>query len=159
MLKLILPAIHLFGLVGFILYKTKGPFFQFMKDRQRDISEGLNRSKSQAKAAAERKKEIENKLASLDGEKALIAKEWEEKRLKQVQVVQESTARVIAQARREAEQNRVALEAGVAADALGDFKRAVLARAMEKIQKALTPEVQSRLQKRFLNEISDGGAR
>jgi F0F1-type ATP synthase membrane subunit b/b' len=159
MLKLILPAIHLFGLVGFILYKTKGPFFQFMKDRQREISEGLNRSKTQTNAAAERKKEIEAKLATLENEKALIAKEWEEKRIKQVQALQESSVRVVAQTKREAEQNRIALEAGVAADALAEFKRAVLGRAMEKIQKSLTPEIQARLQKQFLNEISDGGAR
>lgn len=159
MLKLILPAIHLFGLVGFILYKTKSPFFQFMKDRQREISEGLNRSKTQANAAADRKKEIEAKLATLENEKALIAKEWEEKRIKQVQALQESSARVVAQTKREAEQNRIALEAGVAAEALAEFKRAVLGRAMEKIQKSLTPEVQARLQKQFLNEISGGGAR
>ena len=159
MLKLILPAIHLFGLVGFILYKTKSPFFQFMKDRQRDISEGLNKSKTQANAAAERKKEIEAKLATLESEKAVIAREWEEKRIKQVQTVQESSARVIAQTRREAEQNRVALESGVAAEALADFKRAVMVRAMEKIQKSLSPEIQVRLQKQFLNEISGGGAR
>lgn len=157
MLKLILPAIHLFGLVGFILYKTKGPFFQFMKERQREISEGLNRSKTQASAAAERKKEIEAKLAMLQSEKALIVKEWEEKRIKQVQALQESAARVVAQIKREAEQNRVALEAGVAAEALAEFKRAVLVRAMEKIQKSLTPEVQARLQKQFLSEISGGG--
>ena len=159
MLKLILPAIHLFGLIGFIIYKARSPFFQFMKDRQRDISEGLNRSKTQANAAAKMKKEIEAKWATLEGEKAMIAKEWEDKRLSQAQVVQESAVRVVAQTRREAEQNRVALEAGVAAEALGDFKRAVLARAMEKIQKSLTPEVQARLQKQFLNEISGGGAR
>ena len=159
MLKLILPAIHLFGLVGFILYKTKSPFFQFMKDRQREISEGLNRSKTQANAAAERKKEIEAKLATLESEKALIVKEWEEKRIKQVQALQESSARVVAQTKREAEQNRVALEASVAAETLAEFKRAVLGRAMEKIQKSLTPEVQARLQEQFLNEISGGGAR
>jgi F0F1-type ATP synthase membrane subunit b/b' len=159
MLKLILPAIHLFGLVGFILYKTKSPFFQFMKDRQRDISEGLNKSKTQANAAAERKKEIEAKLAKLENEKAVIAKEWEEKRVKQERAIQESAARVISQTRREAEQNRVALESGVASEALGDFKRTVLARAMEKIQKSLSPEVQTRMQKQFLNEISGGGAR
>ncbi len=159
MLKLILPAIHLFGLVGFILYKTKSPFFQFMKDRQRDISEGLNRSKTQANAAAERKKEIEAKLATLENEKAAIAKEWEEKSQKQARAVQDSAVRVIAQTRREAEQNRIALESGVAAEALADFKRAVMVRAMEKIQKSLNPEVQARLQKQFLNEISGGGAR
>jgi F0F1-type ATP synthase membrane subunit b/b' len=159
MLKLILPAIHLFGLVGFILYKTKSPFFQFMKDRQRDISEGLNRSKTQANAAAERKKEIEAKLATLENEKAAIAKEWEEKSQKQARAVQDSAVRVIDQTRREAEQNRIALESGVAAEALADFKRAVMVRAMEKIQKSLSPEVQARLQKQFLNEISGGGAR
>jgi F0F1-type ATP synthase membrane subunit b/b' len=159
MLKLILPAIHLFGLVGFILYKTRSPFFRFMKDRQREISDGLNRSKTQASAAAERKKEIEAKLATLESEKVLIAKEWEEKRLKQVQVIQESAARVIAQTRREAEQNRVALEASVASEALVGFRRAVLVRAMEKIRGSLSAEVQARLQKQFLNEISGGGAR
>jgi F0F1-type ATP synthase membrane subunit b/b' len=159
MLKLILPAIHLFGLVGFILYKTKSPFFQFMKDRQRDISEGLNKSKTQAAAATERKKEIEAKLATLENQKAMIGKEWEEKRIKQAQAVQESSARVISQTRREAEQNRVALETGVAAETLSDFKRAVLVRAMEKIQKSLSPEIQARLQKQFMNEISGGGAR
>jgi F0F1-type ATP synthase membrane subunit b/b' len=159
MLKLILPAIHLFGLVGFILYKAKSPFFQFMKDRQRDISEGLNKSKTQANMAAQRKKEIEAKFSMLESEKNMIAKEWEEKRLKQSQAVQESAVRVIAQTRREAEQNRVALESGVASEALSDFKRAVMVRAMEKIQKSMSPEIQSRLQKQFLNEISGGGAR
>ncbi len=159
MLKLILPAIHLFGLVGFILYKAKSPFFQFMKDRQRDISEGLNKSKTQANMAAQRKKEIEAKFSMLESEKNMIAKEWEEKRQKQSQAVQESAVRVIAQTRREAEQNRVALESGVAAETLADFKRAVLVQAKEKIQKSLSPEIQARLQKRFLNEISGGGAR
>jgi hypothetical protein len=73
--------------------------------------------------------------------------------------MQESAVRVIAQTRREAEQNRVALESGVASEALSDFKRAVMVRAMEKIQKSMSPEIQSRLQKQFLNEISGGGAR
>jgi F0F1-type ATP synthase membrane subunit b/b' len=157
MLKLILPAIHLFGLVGFILYKVRGPFFEFMRVRQRDISEGLNRSRKQAQEAAERKREIESKLGALDREKETIAREWKEKLAQQGRALEESSVRIIEQMKREADQNRVALEAVVRKETVAAFRKAVLARAQEKIETALDADVHARLHAKFAQDLSGGG--
>jgi F0F1-type ATP synthase membrane subunit b/b' len=158
MMKLILPAIHLFGLVAFILYKVKTPFFRFLNDRQKEISDGLGRAKTQAESAARRKIEIEARLATLDREKALIAGEWKEKLARQTSALQDSSARVIAQMKREAEQNRKALEAAMGQDELLAFRRAVMKRASEKIESALDAGAHLRLREKFVREIQSSGA-
>jgi F0F1-type ATP synthase membrane subunit b/b' len=158
MMKLILPALHLFGLVAFILYKVKTPFFRFLIDRQKEISDGLGKAKTQAESAAKRKREIETRLATLDREKAIIATEWKEKLARQSAALQESSARVIAQMRREADQNRKALEAAMGRDELLAFRKAVMKRASEKIGSSLDAGVHARLREKFVSEIQSGGA-
>ncbi len=156
MLKLILPAIHLFGLIGFIVYKTKTPFFQFMKDRQKDIFEGLNKSAKQAADAASRKKEIELKLSSLESEKSAIASEWKQKEAAHAAALKDSSVRIIAQMRAESEQNKKAMAASLGAETMAGFKKAVLAQAQAKISQSLNAETHQKLNERFLSDVASG---
>jgi F0F1-type ATP synthase membrane subunit b/b' len=79
--KLLWPAINLIGLLGFIAYKTKAPFFSFVRGRRSEIFEGLNKSKIQVEEAQKRRAEIDSRLSGLELEKSKIASEWKEKSL------------------------------------------------------------------------------
>jgi F0F1-type ATP synthase membrane subunit b/b' len=153
---LIWPAVNLILLVGFVVYKTKHPFREFMVTRHKGIFEGLNRSKLQAASAAQRKKEIDAKLANLDAEKVVIANEWIERQIQQVAAVRESSVRVIAQMHNEAKQNKSALEISLQADMLRNFKRNVIAQAETKIAHALNPGVHGQINHNFIDEVSTG---
>jgi F0F1-type ATP synthase membrane subunit b/b' len=155
--KLIWPAINLFGLVGFILYKTRTPFLEFVSGRRAEIFDGLNRSRAQAQETARRRKEVEAKLAGLDAEKAAIFAEWKEKELLQTQAIRESSVRVVAQMKREAEQSKMALEGQTRIAIERGFRKAVLAQAEQKIIQQLNPEVHSRIA-RGLSAVFERGA-
>jgi F0F1-type ATP synthase membrane subunit b/b' len=155
---LILPALNFIILIGFIVYKTKHPFKQFMTNRHRDVFEGLNRSKVQAANAAQKQKEVEAKLANLDAEKVTIAGEWKERQAQQTVALHESSARVIAQMRKELEQNKHALEVSLQGDMLKNFKRNVIAQAEVKIKAALNPETHAKLNQEFTQEVGKGAS-
>ena len=156
--KLLLPAIHLVALLGFIVYKVKSPFVQFMKDRYQEVYDGLNRSKIQAAEVDAKKKEIETKLASLDSTRQKIAGEWSARQAEQTRSIQDSTQRVISQMNKEAEQNKKAFENGLQQVVLKNFSKTVLTQAETKIKQGLTPEALKGLNDRFAQELSRGGA-
>ncbi len=156
--KLVLPAIHLVALLGFIFYKVKSPFVQFMKDRYQEVYDGLNRSKIQAAEVDAKKKEIETKLASLDSTRQKIAGEWSVRQSEQTRSIQDNTQRVISQMNKEAEQNKKAFENGLQQLVLKNFSKTVLTQAETKIKQGLTPEAQKSLNDRFAQELSHGGA-
>ena len=133
---LILPALNLLLLLGFLVYKSKGPFLDFVRGRRLEIFDGLNRSKTQAEAAEKRRQEVEAKLSTLDQEKSRIFAEWKEKEAAQTKAVLESSARVLAQLKVEAEQNKKALEDQVRASIERNFRRAVIAQAEQKLSRA-----------------------
>jgi F0F1-type ATP synthase membrane subunit b/b' len=153
---LIFPAINLILLLGFIVYKTKHPFKEFMQKRHRDVFEGLNRSKVQAENAAQRQKEVEAKLSHLDAEKKVIVAEFKEREAQQIVAIRESSQRVIAQMRKETEQNKKALEISLEADMLRGFKRNVIAQAEIKIKAALNAETHAKLNQGFTQELGSG---
>ena len=156
MKELIFPAVNLIILLGFIVYKTKHPFYAFMKHRHHVIFDGLNRSKLQAANAAERKKEVEAKLANLDALKAEISAEWKLRSIAQGKAIQESSARVVAQMRKEADQNKKALEVSLQEDILRGFRRNVLVQVEAKVKQALTSEIHTKLNQDFAKEVSAG---
>jgi F0F1-type ATP synthase membrane subunit b/b' len=155
---LIWPAVNLVILVGFVVYKTKHPFRVFMVTRHKSIFDGLNKSKLHAAAVAQKKKDIEAKLANLDAEKVEIANEWIERQIQQVAAVRESSARTVAQMHHEAKQNKHALEISLRADMLRNFKRNVIVQAEAKIAHALNSGTHGKINHNFIEEVSTGAS-
>lgn len=151
--KLILPAIHLALLVGFIIYMVKTPFGEFIRGRHKTISEGLSRSKNQAREAEAKKKEVEAKLSSLELEKQKINAEWKEREAAQFKIVQESSERIIAQMKREAEQNKKSLEEFYKAEAIKSVGALVMAQAESKIRQGLNTDSHRKINDRFASEL------
>ena len=153
--KLILPAIHLAIVVGFIIYMVKTPFGNFIRTRHKDVFEGLNKSKIQARDAEAKKKEVEAKLSSLELEKQKIVAEAKEREAAQIKAIQESSQRILAQMKAEAEQNKKALEAQYQAEALKSVATQVLSQAEAKIRQGLNADTHRKLNDRFAAEISN----
>jgi F0F1-type ATP synthase membrane subunit b/b' len=156
--KLLWPAINLFGLVAFLVYKTKTPFMDFVRGRRVEIFEGLNKSKNQAQAAADRRKEVEAKIATLDQEKNKIFSEWKEKETIQTRAIQESSARILSQLKVEAVQNKKSLEEQTRIAISRGFRRSVLAQAEQKIGQALNPEVHGKIARNLTAQLERGAS-
>ena len=156
--KLLWPAINLFGLVAFLVYKAKGPFMDFVRGRRVEIFDGLNKSKIQAQAAADRRKEIEAKIATLDQEKSKIFSEWKEKESTQTKAIQESSVRILAQLKVEAEQNKKTLEEQTRIAISRGFRRSVLAQAEQKIGQGLNAEVHSKIARGLTAQLERGAS-
>ena len=154
---LILPALNLLILIGFIVYKTKLPFYQFMQKRRDDVYEGLNRSKVQAKDAALKKSEIEAKFKSLEQIKATIRAEWKQRESQQIAALRDSSERIILQMGKEGEQNKRALEQALQRDILREFKQKILLQAETKIKQNLSPEIHLNLNENFIKEVQQNG--
>ena len=153
---LIFPFLNFALLLGFIIYKTKGPFSNFMKKRHSDVFEGLNKSKTQAALAEARRKEVEFKLVGLETEKRAIAAEWTDRRAQQEKALHESSKRIVAQMKTEAEQNKKALEISLQADMLKNFRRNVIAQAEIKIKSSLSPQVHAQINQKFIQDVAKG---
>jgi F-type H+-transporting ATPase subunit b len=151
--KLILPAINFAILIGFLTFKLKTPFMQFIQDRHKTITEGLSRSKLQAAEAESKKKEIDAKLSSIELEKQKIIAEWKEIELQQIHQLQEGTKNVLAAMKLEAERNRKALEESIRSETIRSIGRLILVQANEKIAKGLNPEVHKRINGQFAKEL------
>jgi F0F1-type ATP synthase membrane subunit b/b' len=141
MQQLILPALNFALLIGFLTYKVRTPFKDYVKGRHKEIFEGLNRSKTQAAEAASRKKDIDAKLAGLDQERVQISAEWKEREAQQIVAMRESSARLIAQMRNEAVRNKAALEETTRLQAMSAIRQLILKQAEETIRKGLNPQV------------------
>ena len=156
MQALIFPAINFIILLSFIIYKTKAPFFQFMKKRHQDVFDGLNKSKVQAATAAAKKAEVELKLSKLDSEKATIQAEWKSKETQQIKALGESTERIMAQMKAEAIQNKKSLEVTLQSEMTRNFNRAVIAQAEQKIKAALNAETHAKINQTFVKDVGVG---
>jgi len=151
--KLILPAIHLSVLLGFIIYKTKGPFMSFVRTRHQDVNEGLNRSKIQAAQAESKKKEVESKFASLQAEKEKIFSEWKEREQAQLASIKDNSQKLLSMMKSESEQNKKALEETIRAQIMKKFAEQIVVQAEEKIKKGLTAESQAKMNEQFMKEV------
>ncbi|MBU6152716.1 MAG: hypothetical protein KGP28_00310 [Bdellovibrionales bacterium] len=154
--KLFWPAINLFGLLGFLAYKTKAPFFDFVSGRRKEIFVGLNKSKAQFEEAERRRAEAESKLELLGVETRQIESEWSQKSVLQAETIRQSSARVIAQMKIEAEQNRLALIEQIRGSIRTTFRKAILSSAEQKILQALTPEDHVKINARIVGQILRG---
>lgn len=153
MSTLLLPFIHLAALLGFIVYKTKTPFTQFVRGRHHEILTGLNKSKLQAAEAAQRKAEIESKLHGLEAEKQAIFAEFKEREAQQIRALQESSQRVLAQIKADADLNRKSLEAGFRSETLRSFSLLVINKAEQKLKSAMSPEAHKKINDEFIKEL------
>lgn len=151
---LLWPFVHFAALVGFIVYKAKTPFGQFIQTRHKEVFEGLNRSKLQAAEAAQKKAEIESKLSGLESEKRQIIAEWKEREIQQIKAAQESSSRVVAQLRSDAELNKKALEETFRSETAKAIGLLVLARAEQKIKAAMNAEVHKKVNDGFIRELT-----
>jgi len=152
--KLILPAVHLFGLVAFIIYKTKGSFVQFMETRHNEMSDGLNKAKIQAASAEAKKKEIEAKFAGLEKEKNMIIAEWKEKEAAQIKSIRESSAKLIVQMTVEAEQNKKSLEQQIRNQVMKKIAEQIIVQVEDKVKKGLNEQTHKGMIDQFINEVS-----
>ncbi len=154
--KLFWPAINLFGLLGFIAYKVKGPFFDFIHSRRSEIFEGLNKSKTQLESAAKKKAEVEARISRLDLETREIASEWAQKSASQTESIRQSSARVIEQMKIEAEQNKLALVEQTRTSIRLTFKKAILQAAEQKILQSLNPAIHAKMNEHLAGEVTRG---
>ena len=152
--SLILPAIHLSILLGYIFYKTKPAFLEFMRTRHLTVTEGLNKSKKQALDVEAKKKEVDAKLSNFASEKQKIVAEWKEKEGLQTKVIQESSQRLLNQMKIEAEQNKKALVEAVKVDTLKGIGMLVVAQAEAKIRAGLNPEAHRKINEVFTGEVA-----
>ena len=152
--KLLLPAIHLFGLVAFIVYKTKGSFVSFMKTRHLEVSDGLNKSKLQAAQADAKRKEVEAKFAGLQKEKEIIFSEWKEREAAQVKTIKESSPKILAQMSSESEMNKKSLEAQVKTQIMKKIAEQIVNRVEENVKSGLNSQVHQGLNEKFVKEVS-----
>ena len=154
--KLLLPAIHLFALLGFLFYKMKAPFIDFVRGRRTTIFDGLNKSKTQVQDASRRRAEIERKLSLLDSMKTQILAEWAEKAQHQTKAIKEGSVRIREQMRAEAEQNKKALIESTKKAIETGFRKTVIGQAEEKIIRALNPEVHAKINSSLASKITEG---
>jgi len=152
--KLILPVIHLSILVGFLVYKMKGPFVAYMKTRHGEVSDGLNRAKIQVAQADSKKKEVEAKFANLQKEKDLIFADWRERQEAQSKAIKESTPKVLAQMKIESEQNKKSLEEQIRGQVMKSIADQILARVEDKVKAGLTTESHKAINEQFMKEVS-----
>jgi len=152
--KLILPAVHLFGLVAFIVYKTKGSFVEFMQTRHNEMSDGLNKAKIQAATAESKKKEIEAKFAGLEKEKNLIMAEWKEKEAAQLKAIKDSSAKLLLQMNTEAEQNKKALEQQIRNQVMKKIADQIIVQVEDKVKKGLNDQAHKAMIDQFVKEVS-----
>lgn len=96
------------------------------------------------------------RISRLGVETAEIASEWKQKSLVQADAVRQSSIRVIAQMKSEAEQNKLALLDATRASIRASFRKAVLNSAEQKIIQALNPELHAKANQRVLAEIMKG---
>lgn len=154
--KLIWPAINLFGLLGFIFYKTKGPFIEFVSLRRSEIFEGLNRSRIQAEEAARRRKEVETKISTLEKEKTAILTEWKEKGVARSEALRERSQVLMVQMRAEAEQNKKALIDTTRLLITASYRKSILQQVENKLQQALNADHHQKLNARVIDQIGKG---
>lgn len=152
--KLLLPAIHLFGLVAFLVYKTKGSFVSFVNNRHVEVRDGLNKSKLQAAQADSKRKEVEAKFASLQKEKDLIFAEWKEKETAQIKSIKDASPKILAQMSKEAEQNKASLESQVKAQIMKKITDQIVVKVEENVKAGLNAQVHQGLSDRFVKEVS-----
>lgn len=152
--KLLLPAIHLFGLIGFIVYKTKGSFIAFMKNRHTEVSDGLNKAKIQANEANAKKKEVEAKFSNLQKEKEVIFSDWKEREASQLKSIKEGSPKIIAQMNAESEQNKKSLEEQIRAQVMKKIADEIILRVEEKVKSGLNDQTHKGINDHFVKEVS-----
>ena len=152
--KLIVPAIHFFGLVAFIIYKTKGSFVGFMKTRHDEVSVGLNKAKTQATEVAIKRKEIEAKFAGLEHEKATIFSEWKAKEETQIRSIKETSVKIINQMNTEAEISKKTIEQQTIDQIKKKIGEQILVQVEEKIKSGLSEQSHKSLIDQFIKEVS-----
>jgi len=151
------PALNLFGLLGFIAYKTRGPFFSFVRSRRDQITDGLNRSKIQIESASRRKAEVEAKLSSLESEVAAILSDWRKKTEQKSAAIRDASVRVLGQMTAEAELNRKSLVEQTSKSIERSFRRAITQAAETKIRQSLNDGVHQQVNLSLVREVSNGG--
>ncbi len=151
---LVLPFLNLAVLLGFLTYKLKKPLSEFIVKRHKETIDGLNRTKKQVADAELRRAEIENKLAKLDTEKTLIAREWKDRGELQIKALRESSQRVLQQMNAEAQRNQAALSEMAQSEILKSAGKQAIFMATEKLKAKLTPEAQQQVQNRFAKELA-----
>ena len=88
--------------------------------------------------------------------KKVIASEWNERQAQQEAALRESSVRVIAQMKKEAEQNKKALDASLKADLLKAFRKNVLNQAESKIKSSLNPGLHASINQGFIQDLAKG---
>jgi F0F1-type ATP synthase membrane subunit b/b' len=153
MQALILPAIQLAILLGFLGYKLKKPFRNFMHARHYEVTSGLNKSKTHAANSEQKRKEMELKLAGLSIEKQKIIVEWKEREELQIKATKESAQRLLNQMKTEAEQNKKALEEFYKHETLKSIGMLVATQAEAKIRANLNADSHRRMNSQFAQVV------
>jgi F0F1-type ATP synthase membrane subunit b/b' len=154
--KLFWPAVNLFMLLGFLGYKTKTPFFSYLRGRREEIFEGLNKSKSRLEEAKKRRADAEARIYRLGDESAAIAAEWSQKGFLQAEALRTGSIRVIAQMKLEAEQNRKTLMEQTKKSIQSSFRKTLLQAAEQKIVQSLNSAVHAKVNERLAGEVTRG---
>ena len=152
--KLILPAIHFFGLIAFIVYKTKGSFVDFMKNRHEEVAGGLNKAKNQASQVEAKKKEVEAKFAGLQKEKEMIFSDWKSREADQIKAIKEAAQKNIAQMSSEAEMSKKSLEQQIKAQVMKSVAEQIISSVEQKVKAGLNDQSHKGINDQFVKEVT-----
>lgn len=154
MTSLIFPALNLAILLGLLIYFLRSPLGKYVTTRREEIVAGLSRSKIQVLEAEAKRKEIEARFATLDSDKSVIFKEWKEREILQVKAIQESSERILAQMKKEADSNKIALEDFMNKDALNSAALYTIELTKKKMNERLNADSHRKINERFSQEVA-----
>ena len=97
------PALNFVILVGFIVYKAKGPLAEMFNKKSEDVKSLMDSAAKQAKDANQKLQELETKIKNLDSESVKISSDYEKDAVNFAKLQSEETATTIARMKRDIE--------------------------------------------------------
>jgi F0F1-type ATP synthase membrane subunit b/b' len=151
---LLLPALNLAVLLGFLFYKLKSPLGQFLVDRHKETVDGLDRTRKQVADAELRRAEIEKRLSQLSSDVATIQREWKEREVMQIKSIRDGSVRVKTQMKTEVETNKLALQETMRSDLINHAGKWVVDAVQEKIKNKLNSDRHQKLNQKMIQELA-----
>jgi F0F1-type ATP synthase membrane subunit b/b' len=151
---LLLPALNLAVLLGFLFYKLKSPLGQFLVDRHKETVDGLDRTRKQVADAELRRAEIEKRLSQLSSDVAIIQREWKEREVMQIKSIRDGSVRVKTQMKTEVETNKLALQETMRSDLINHAGKWVVDAVQEKIKNKLNSDRHQKLNQKMIQELA-----
>jgi len=139
------------GALGFVAVKFGGPA---LRGQQQAILDGMNAAAKRAEAAAAEAKVIEQKIAGLGGEVAVLKEKAHGELAAEAARLEQETAQAIQRVAQSAEQEVASAAKFARAELKAEAARLALELAKQKVQARMTPGTQSALVDRFVANLN-----